>query len=416
MISAFATALSGLSADSTAIDVVGNDLANLNTTGYKSSEIQFADLLSQQLGTAANVSQIGMGVGQVTTYANYAQGTLQTTKGATDVALEGNGFFVVKDQNNQTLYTRDGSFSFNSSGQLTTATGELVQGWGATNGVVNSNAAIGNITVPTGTIPAVPTTTMNMSVNLNSVTSTTGTPSTFSTPIQVVDSLGATHTLTATFTNTGTGAWSYSLDIPAADLTSGGTTTVASGTLTFDSSGNLTSPDATTDPQPVAITGFADGAADMNIGWNFFKSDGTPYITQFAQSSAVSATSQNGVAAGQINQVSLQNGGVLVANYSNGEQLTIGQLAVASISNPQSLTAVGNNNLSASAATGDATIGTANTGSRGQIVAGALESSTVDISQEFTSLLTFERGYQANSRVITVSDQLLQETVNLIHG
>jgi flagellar hook protein FlgE len=153
----------------------------------------------------------------------------------------------------------------------------------------------------------------------------------------------------------------------------------------------------------------------MSIGWSLYGASGSSNITQVAASSEVSSTIQNGAAAGQISQVSLQNGGLLVASYSNGQQLTIGQLAVASISNPESLTSVGNNNLAASSTTAAASVGTANSGSRGQIVAGALESSTVDIAQEFTSLLTFERGYQANSRVITASDQILQETVNLIH-
>ena len=153
----------------------------------------------------------------------------------------------------------------------------------------------------------------------------------------------------------------------------------------------------------------------MSINWNLYNSSGSPNITQYAEASGVSGTTQNGFAAGQISQVSLQNGGLLVANYSNGQQQTVGQLAVASISNPDSLNSVGNNNLAATAATSTPSVGAANTGSRGQIVAGALESSTVDIATEFTNLLTFERGYQANSRVITTADQIMQETINLIH-
>jgi flagellar hook protein FlgE len=418
MNAAYSTALSGLNADTTAIDTVGNDLANLNTTGYKATEIDFSDLMAEHLGGSATSNELGMGVGQLNLYSNYTQGSLQTTNGPTDAAIQGNGFFVVQNQNNQTLYTRDGSFQVNSSGQLTDGAGDLVQGWGATNGVVNTNSAIGNVSVPLGaTIPATATTTMSVALNLDSTPSTTGTPATFSTPVQVIDSLGTSHTLTATFTNTGTGSWSYSLTIPSTDLSAGGTApaSVASGTLTFDSSGNLTSPAASTDPQAVSITGLADGAADMSIGWNLYNSAGTPGITQYAEASAVSGTQQNGFAAGQIGTVGLQNGGLLVANYSNGQQLTVGQLAVASIGNPNTLTQAGNNDLAASANTAAASIGAANTGSRGQVVAGALESSTVDIASEFTNLLTFERSYQANSRVITTSDQLVQDTLNLIH-
>jgi flagellar hook protein FlgE len=417
MISAFSTALSGLNADSTAIDVVGNDLANLNTTGYKSSELEFSALMSEQLGVSGTAGQVGMGVGQVASVSAYTQGAIQTTNGPLDAAIQGNGFFVVKSSNSQTLYTRDGSFSVNSSGQVVDASGDIVQGWSAAaGGTVNTNGAVGNISVPVGaTVAATPTTTMSLALNLNATPSGTTTPATFSAPIQVVDSLGTQHTLTATFTNTGTGTWGYTLTIPAADLTTGGTTQVASGTLTFDPTGKLSTPALASDPQPVSITGLADGASNLTIGWNFYNPSGAPNITQLAEPSAVSTTTQNGFTAGQISSVSLQNGGLLVATYSNGQQVTAGQVALASIVNPESLTAVGNNNLAASASTAAPVVGTAGTGSRGSIVAGALETSTVDIAQEFTNLLTFERGYQANSRVITTDDQILQETVNLIH-
>lgn len=416
MISAFSTALSGLSAGSTAIDVIGNDLANLNTTGYKANQVHFSELMSQQLGVTGTGGQLGMGVGQVSTFANYTQGSLQTTGGPTDVAIQGNGFFVIRDQNNQTLYTRDGSFKINASGQLVTTSGNLVQGWSSTDGQINTNGAISPISVPLGaTIPASATSTMSLAVNLNAGATTTGSSATFSTPVQVVDSLGNTHTLTATFNKTAANTWDYSLTIPSDDLSAGGTTPLVSGTLTFDENGNLATPDPTTDPQTVSIAGLADGAADMSIAWSLYSPSGSSNITQFAQASAVGSTIQNGYAAGQINQVTLQNGGILMANYSNGRKIAVGQLAVASISNPDSLLSVGNNNLAAGADTGAPTIGTANTGSRGQIAAGALESSTVDIAQEFTNLLTFQRSYQANSRVITTTDQLLQETVNLIH-
>ncbi|HVY91798.1 MAG TPA: flagellar hook protein FlgE [Bryobacteraceae bacterium] len=412
---AFSTALSGLSADSTAINVVGNDLANLNTTGYKATELNFSDLMSQTLGGAG--SQVGMGIGQVSSFAKYTQGSLQNTSGPTDAAIQGNGFFVVKDSNNQQLYTRDGAFQVNSSGQLTTASGELVQGWNSLNSTVNTNAPISTISVPLGaTIPATATTTMKLGVNLDSRGAVGTTSGSFSAPMQVVDSQGNTHTLTISFTKTAANAWDYSVSIPASDLTTGGTTTLTSGSLTFDANGQLTSPASTTDPQTFTVAGLADGAADMPINWNLYDAtSGNSLLTQVAASAGVASTWQDGLGAGQISNVSLQNGGLLVANYSNGKQLTVGQLAVASISNPDSLSAVGDNNLAATSDTAAPSIGTANSGSRGQIVAGSLESSTVDIAQEFTNLLTFERGYQANSRVITASDQILQETVNLIH-
>jgi len=409
MSSAFSIALSALSADSTAIDVVGNNLANLNTTGYKDTSVQFEDLMAQNLGVGQNSAQIGMGVGPVGTSVNYAQGTVATTSGPTDAAIQGDGFFVVQNSANQTLYTRDGSFQVNSAGNIVTATGENVQGWTAVNGTVNPNGPVGNLTVPLGTtVPAVATSNMGVTVNLDAQ-SATGT--TFSAPIQVYDSLGGSHTLSVTFTQTAANAWSYTVSIPAADLAKGGAAK-GTGDLTFDTSGNLTSP---TTAQAISVTGLADGAADMNISWNLYNTDGTGQITQYAETSGVGGTTQDGLAAGQITNVSLQNGGILMANYSNGQQTTVGQLALASIPNPTSLTSVGNNNLQASVYTGAISVGAANTGGRGQIVAGALESSTVDMATEFTKLLTYERGYQAASRVITTSDTLLQDAMGLVH-
>ncbi|MGD0774322.1 MAG: flagellar hook protein FlgE [Candidatus Solibacter sp.] len=409
MSAAFSIALSALSADTTAIDVVGNNLANLNTTGYKTTDVDFQDLMSQSLGVGTNAAQVGMGVGPVGTVTSYTQGTLTTTNGPTDAAIQGNGFFVVQNAANQTLYTRDGSFQVNSAGNIVTATGENVQGWSAVNGAVNPSGAVGNLTVPLGSVvPAVASSTMGLTVNLNSSTALNGS---YSAPIQVIDSQGTSHTLTVNFTKTASNSWGYTVTIPAADLAASGSTSIATGTMSFDSSGNLTAP---TSPVALTIAGLADGAADMNVAWNL-DSNSASTITQYAGTSSVGSTTQNGVAAGQILNVSLESGGLLVANYSNGQQTTVGQVALASIPNPESLTSVGNNELQASATTGSISVGAANTGGRGQIVAGALESSTVDMATEFTNLLTYERSYQAASRVITTSDQMVQDTENLIH-
>lgn len=416
MFTAFSTALSALSADANAINVTGNNLANLNTPGFKSSEVAFHDLVSQWLGGGFTTGQIGLGIGQIGTERNFIQGAIQTTNGATDAAIEGNGFFVVKDQNNQQLYTRAGNFQLDPDGNLVTATGQFVQGWSAVNGVINPNSAVGNITVPLGAvIPATATTTMSMNVNLDSRVATTDPGATVTAPIQVFDAEGQSHTLTATFTKTDVGKWSYTITVPATDLKTGGTTKLANGTLTFDGTGNLTSPASTDAPVNIKVAGLADGASDLSINWSLFDSSGNSTITQLAQSSGVSATTQNGAASGQVTGVSMQSGGMIVANYSNGQKATVGQLALASILNPDSLLAVGNNNLQASATTAPPAIGAAGSGGRGDIAGGALESSSADMATEFTNLLTYERSYQAASRVITTSDQLLQETVNLIH-
>lgn len=412
MSTAFSTALSALNADSTAIDVVGNNLANLNTTGFKASTVEFSDLMAEQLGVGTGNGQVGLGVGQIASVQGFTQGSITNTGGALDAAIQGNGFFVLMDSNNNQLYTRDGSFQLNANGLLQTATGQNVQGWMATNGVVNPNGPTSDITVPVGsTIAPSATLNMSMTVNLNSGTPANGT---YSAPIQVFDSLGQAHTLTVTYTETAPGAWSYAVTIPAADLTSGGNTTVASGNLTFDANGNLTSPAAGA-PIAISATGLADGANDLNINWNVYNSAGAPQLTQYAQASAVSNPKQDGFAAGQISSVSIQNGGLVVADYSNGQQVTLAQLAIGSIANPTSLMQVGNNNLQASAATAQVAIGASGAGGNGTIQGGSLEASTTDMAAEFTHLLSYERSYQAASRVITTADQLAQETVNLIH-
>ncbi len=416
MFPGFSSALSSLTANSNAIDVCGNNLANLNTPGFKAAQVEFSDLMSATLGGALNPAQVGMGVGPIQTNTNYVQGGITTTNGPTDAAIQGNGFFMVKDQNGQSLYTRDGSFQVDSSGNLITASGAAVQGWMANNGVVNPSGPLSNLTVPTGTlIPGSATTTMSVNVNLDATgNSTPG--ATYSAPVQVYDSLGASHTVDINFTNTGTNAWSYTVTVPSSDLSSGGKSTLATGNLTFDGNGNLTSPAASAGPQTIAITGLADGAADMSVKWNLFDADGNSNITQLSETSSLEGVTQDGTAPGQVNNVTLQNGGLLVASYSNGRQVTIGQLAVAGIENPNTLISVGENNLQAAATTAPVVVGAANSGGRGQVLGGSLEGSTSDMAAEFTNLLTYERSYQAAGRIITTGDTMIQDTLSLIQG
>jgi len=412
MLTSFSTALSALSANETAIDVVGNNLANLNTPGFKASTVSFYDLVTQSLGAGLGATQVGFGVGTPVTLAQFSQGAIQSTGGPLDAAIQGDGFFVVQDASGQTLYTRGGNFQVDSNGNLTTATGELVQGWTQAGGALNTNAPTGNITVPVGSLEAPQaTSTMSLSLNLDATQTTPGTPNTFSTSIQVYDSLGNAHVVTATFTQTSTpNQWQYSLNFPNGDLTAPGTP--ATGTLMFDSGGNLISP-AATDPAPVlTATGLADGAADMSITWNIYSGD-TPSITQFAQTSATTALAQNGSPASNLVSVGLSDGGKILAQYSNGQQVVVGQMAMATIRNPDSLIAAGDNNFQLSSRSALPAIGLPGTGGRGTVLGGSVESSTVDIAREFTNLIVFQRGYEANARVVTTVDQLSQDTINL---
>jgi flagellar hook protein FlgE len=225
--------------------------------------------------------------------------------------------------------------------------------------------------------------------------------------------------LTLNFQKTGANQWSYDVTIPGDDVTGGTAGTPfdisgASGTLTFDANGDLTGP-AAGSPINFSITGMADGASDMNLSWNPYNSDGSGRITQFGQPSASSATSQNGASAAQLVSVGLADGGGILAQYSDGTQVTVGQLAVASIRNPDTLMASGNNNFQLTRLTAEPSVGVPGTGGRGTVLGGSVEASTVDIATEFTNLIVYQRGYEANAHVITTADQLSQDTIDLIH-
>ncbi len=414
MFTSFSTALSALSAHSTAVDVVGNNLANLNTTGYKTSVVAFRDLVTQSIGAGLGETQVGFGTGRPFTTRQFSQGAIQTSSGVLDAAIQGDGFFITRDAAGSVLFARAGAFRVDENGYLTTQTGEKVQGWiENASGIVDTHANIGDIVLPVGNLkPPTPTTAFSIDMNLNS---STPEGQSFSTPMEVVDSLGYTHVLTVTFTKTDTAnEWDYSVTIPGADVGSTDPTEeLLTGTVEFDSTGHMITPDPTAPTATVAITGLATTAADLSIEWSFYNAAGAPRFTQFNAQSAVAGNNQNGVPAAALTRVGVADGGTIVAQYSNGQQRVVGQLALASIRNPESLIAVGNNNFQASARTAMPALGMPESGGRGKIIGGALEHSTVDIAREFTNLIVYQRGYQANSRVVTACDEISQETINL---
>jgi flagellar hook protein FlgE len=422
MFTSFSTALSALNATATAVDVVGNNLANLNTPGFKTNVVYFRDLVTQSLGAGLGETQVGFGTGTPLTIRHFTQGAIQSSTGLLDAAIQGDGFFVTKNTQGNTQYTRAGSFQVDDAGYLTTNTGERVQGWTSTDpvtGILNTNGAIGDIVVPVGAAKQpVASTQFTMDVNLNSSALADST-SAFSDTIRVYDSLGTSHVITVNFQKTAPSTWGYNITIPGEDL-AGGTAGIpldiagATGSLTFGTDGQLTSP-APGSTIGFDVAGLNSGAADIHLEWNPFTASGAGRITQFGQPSAPSASSQNGSAAAQLIRVGLADGGQMLARYSDGQQVVIGQVAMAGVRNPASLIANGNNNYQVSARTATPAVGLPNEGGRGDIVGGAIESSTVDIAREFTNLIVLQRGYQANSRVITTVDQLSQETINLIH-
>ncbi len=419
MSTAFSIALSALSADTTAVNVIGNNLANIDTTGFKESEVSFQELVNQALG--AEQSAPGFGVSPATITQVFSQGAVQSTTGPYDAAISGNGFFVVNDPNTgQQLYTRDGNFTVNSAGQLETSSGQYVQGWTAAGGAINTSGSVGNITLPTGKLQT-PVATQNFSIpiSLNASDTVNAATPNFSVPMQVYDSLGNSQNLSIDFQKTGPGAWTYNVTIPNSSLATpgtGATTTLATGSLAFDSSGNLTTPAASAGAIAIQATGLADGAADLNVNWNLYNpTTSAASITQYAgQPDSTGNAVQDGSPASGITSITMGDGGQINAQYSNGQNIIVGQLALASIQNPESLASAGNNNYQLSALTSQPSIGLPNTAGRGNVKGGALESSTVDIATEFTKLIVFQRSYEASAKVVTTADTLSQDTINLI--
>lgn len=411
MFTSFSTALSALGAHATAVDVVGNNLANLNTPGFKSSSVSFYDLVTQSLGAGLGETQVGFGVGRPVTIRNFSQGAIQASSGQLDAAIQGDGFLVLKGSQNQVVYTRGGNLIVDRSGNLLTGKGYRVQGWTEINGTVDTNAPVGDIVIPVGSIKAPrASTSIQFDMNLNAAATAGPPPDTFSSSIEVFDSLGASHVVSVSFTKSATAnAWDYSVSIPDADVNA--PVAPLTGTLQFDSSGQLTSPDVNT-PINFDIAGLANGAQDISLNWQLYNRQ-TPRLTQYSQPSAVSANYQNGEPSAQLIRVAIGDGGKVLAQYSNGVQSMVGQLAMASIRNPESLVAVGDSAFQLSARSALPAVGIPNTGGRGQIIGGAVEASTVDIAKEFTSLIVLQRGYQANTRVITTVDEISQETINL---
>ncbi|HUB29864.1 MAG TPA: flagellar hook protein FlgE [Terracidiphilus sp.] len=413
--SAFSIPLSGLAATSASLNVIANNLANLNTDGYKDQSLDFSSVFNQVQGTSGNGDpiQIGNGVQIDGTTSNFSNGNVSSTGIASNMALQGNGFFIVQG-NNQTLYTRTGNFTVNSQGQITTPEGQLVMGFPAVNGVVQTSAVLAPIEVNSAnSIPASATTNFQMTTNLDAQ-SATGT--TYSSPITVYDSLGESHTLTVTYTNMGGNAWDYSISVPAADQTAPAGP-VATGTLAFNSAGQLTNVNGSGAVQNVDITipGLSDGAANLALTWTLAGANGgAPPITQEAAASATSANTQNGFASGSLTGFSILPDGTVQGQFSNNQTLALGQVAIASFANNQGLTQVGGNDYQANYASGSPVVGQAGVGGNGTITGGAVEESNVNLSTEFANMIVAQQGYEANAKVLTTLDQVSQATLQVL--
>jgi flagellar hook protein FlgE len=538
----FSTSLSGVEAASQDLAVISNNLANLDTTAYKDQEANFQDFFYQMLGTngAGDPTQIGAGTIIGSVISAFTQGTINSTGVPTDMAIQGDGFFL-EQNGTTTLYTRAGNFSQDANGYLVTSDGGYVLGYPAVNGVISPSQRLAPLQISSGQISAPNATTdieltMNLDAAGTAAAAATGTltvsgaisanetvtvggttytfvsalstdattgldnvpdqvvidsssvantlanlaaainggagagtdyssdtvanggatasagtttltltatgagslgndigttttmangtfgaatltggvdDASFSEPVVVYDSLGNSHTLTFSFTKTAANTWTYQITIPAADEGSTGSPVVLnSGTLQFNGKGQLISPAA--DVPGISVTKLADGANPLNFTWQLYDpTTGAPQITQTAGSSNVSNTQQNGNTSGALQSFNITTDGTIQGVFSNGQTLTLGQLALAIFPNDQGLRLNGSNTYLATPSAGIPSVGTASTGGRGTIVGQALEGSNADMTTELSNLIVAERNYQANARAISTADQMLNYVLTM---
>ncbi len=403
------TAVSGLRNFQVWLDTIGNNIANATTPGFKSSTVNFVDILGQTItaGIAPTATQggvnpiqvgLGMNFGSITP--NFQQGSIQTTNHSTDMAIQGDGFFVLANGDDRT-YTRAGSFTLDANGDLVdSTTGFYVQG------------AAGTINVPQGQLnSATATSTATFKGNLDS---SDADATTFDATFDVLDSLGAAHTLTATFTkNFGVstpGTWNWTVTKSATDAAITSLTT-ASGSIVFGATGGV----STGASQAIGITyGAGVGVTTPQaVTLDFGTASNTTPMTGFASPSTATLASQDGLSAGSLQSFSIGLDGAVTGFYSNGKTSVIDTVELASFANPAGLVKVGSNQYRETAASGTPSTGDPGTAGRGTITAGALEMSNVDLAQEFSNMIIAERGFQANARTVTTADQMLQELVDL---
>jgi flagellar hook protein FlgE len=429
MLRSLFTGISGLRTHQQMMDVTGNNIANVNTTGFKSSTAVFQDTLSQMVtGSSApqaglggtNPAQVGLGVQLAGISTNFLQGSAQVTGKNTDLMISGDGFFVVDNKGVQ-MYTRAGAFSFDADGRLVNPSGMVVQGWGAVNGVVDTRAIPSDVQLPISTLfPPAETTSAQFTGNLPSdQVPVPPNPGDLTGTVQTTRSIkaytpdGTELTLAVTFTRSFSRATTTAPWLPDTPdgwnvtMTDGFNTTAAPTLMTFNPDGTLIGPGL------INLTGRdSNGPAAGGNAFSDIAVDLTQ-ITSFAGQNTVAPQAQNGSAMGSLSAFSISKDGQVIGVFSNGLKQPLAQLTMASFNNPSGLEKVGESVYRNTNNSGEPQLGTAGTGGRGFLQSQTLEMSNVDLGQEFTNMIVAQRGFQANSKVISTSDELLQELVNM---
>ena len=424
VLSSLYTGVSGLTAQGEALGVIGDNIANANTVGFKASRAEFQDIVAKSLKGILGGNQIGRGVKIGAVNPILTQGNVDATEKTTDLAIAGDGYFTLRGTDGES-FTRDGSFKFDKEGYLVTNDFQRVQGFqtDAKGNIVNKT---GDLRFPRALTPAKATTEIKMDLNLDSRVQTVRPfdpknpyeSSHFSTGIEVYDSQGNKHLMNMFFTKTADRQWSWNGMVDGKEVVGGvdgDMAQVAAGQITFTADGKLDTETQTTTAfnfkggaqlnQPVKID-FGDSiTTDKGTGVNGSK--------QYGKESDLITWNQDGSAAGTITNMSFNDEGVLTALYSNGQTADIGQIALAKFENPESLFKIGNNRLKEARDSGAPALGSPGRSGRGKIFAKSLERSTVDLALEFVNLIQNQRGFQANAKTITTTDELLGEVINL---
>jgi flagellar hook protein FlgE len=418
MIASLYAGISGLSANATAMTVIGDNIANVSTTAFKGNRSHFANILSTSLGGESATGNVGRGVEFWGTNAQWTQGSLENSSNPTDLAINGKGFFMVQDTGGANLYTRAGSFIFDKDGYLVNPDGLQLQGYQID--ASGNIGAIESVYIPGERISA-PSVTTEFNFDLN-LSAGAAVGDTYMTAQTVFDSLGNAVPVTFTFTKTAgllagppitSATWSVVGTVPAS---AGSGMTIGGGpsmTVSFDANGVMTVPAAP--DQNVVVTMTNGAISPLTLQWDMYDAGGVSHgdVTGYATDSGTTFQTQNGYPAGTLRSISVNEQGIVTATYSNGEMTPMFQIALADFPSYDGLSKMGKNLYAESLASGQGLPSTAGTGRLGNVSPQSLEMSNVDLAEEFVKMITTQRAFQANAKVITTSDEILQELINI---
>ncbi|CAE6714175.1 Flagellar hook protein FlgE [Paraburkholderia nemoris] len=408
----YQTGLSGLSAASTDLDVIGNNIANANTVGFKNSTAQFADMYANAVVTAAN-NQVGIGTRLSTVQQDFSNGTFTKTDQPLDIAINGNGFFQLSN-NGALVYSRNGVFHLDKSGAIENAQGLQLMGYApGPNGKMNTGS-VGPITISSADLPPTATKTISAAFNLNSqdpVPTNAFNPSdptsySYNQPMPIYDSLGGSQSITVYFVKNSTGSYNVYGTSGNPPTPVGPNPAGSMGTITFDTSGRLTSPNAS------ALTFTIPNAADNGATTQNLTLDLTG-TTQYGGKNGVTELLPDGNSSGQLTAFSVGEDGTLTGSYSNGATLVLGQVVLATFSNPNGLANMGNNLYAQTGDSGAAQVSSPGSTNHGVLLGGQTEDSNVDLTHQLVDLITAQRNYQANAQTIKTQQTVDQALINI---